>query len=107
MESRSKNSESEDPAENVGSRRLARSVIVQAIRDLGSASVPSEIINSRLWRKTEAYRRICEISQWDPEWLDNLFEAIENLWTKDASLRREIASQCVALLKKVGRVKDS
>ena len=81
---------------------LYRNGIISALKDLGLGDI-REVFISRKWRQSPAFRQCCEAADWDHEWIESVFCAVEDLHREHGAVRTKFTKDSVALLRKVAR----
>ena len=97
MESGQRESQMLDPGDEPGLRKLARAVIVGALKDLGAGSSLDKERVSR-WIHTEQFVGMCSLLGWSAAWVAEVFQRIDEL---EGKARRGVSDQCVHMLKYV------
>jgi len=100
MESRQRKSSDTDKNSKAGDRKLARAIIISGIRDLGLGRL-EDIPSHREWRRTLVYVFACKDTGWSKDWIDSIFDAVEDLHLDKDSVRKDVTKQCVLLLRKL------
>ncbi len=102
MESRQREPKGSDQGEATGGRLLHRNIIISALKDLGLGDI-REVFISREWRHSPAFRQCCDGADWDHEWIESVFCAVEDLHREHGAVRTKLTKDSVALLRKVAR----
>jgi len=94
MESRQERSKVPGESQNHGARLLARSILIQAVRDLGRSGLTYEFPVAFL--RSMKFDSICSMADWDKDWVIEIFESIDSLGD---NVRGKVISDVVTLLK--------
>ena len=80
-----------------GISKLSRRVIHIALRDLGHGSRDTQE-RVMAWIHSDRFVLMCETAGWDEDWVEDVFMRVDDI---TGFARGPIASQCVAMLKKL------
>tara|TARA_R110000824_G_scaffold91379_5_gene222444 strand:+ start:9921 stop:10133 length:213 start_codon:yes stop_codon:yes gene_type:complete len=58
-----------------------------------------EVPASREWRDSPLFREACVGAEWDQEWIESIFIAVEDLHTDSDVVRKKLTRESVRLLK--------
>lgn len=63
-----------------------------------------DVLNSRKWRNSKEFTDVCVLSDWNPEWIESIFMAFEELHRRQPDLIRiKLTGDYVSLLRSNAR----
>ena len=102
MESGQGKPKSSSSSSSDNGRLLYRHLIISALKDLGCGGV-NALIDFRQWKTLGLLDEYCYFAGWDRDWIESIFNSVEDLHREPDWVRRNITKDSIRILKKMAK----